>query len=267
MRCPAAAEQPEPRHFARVRDRRLEYVDIPAARAERPAVVLLHEGLGCVDMWQDFPLRVARETGCRTVVYSRFGYGHSEPLDEARTPRYMHEEALESLPELRHILGLERVVLIGHSDGASIALIHAGARRWAVEALVVMAPHEFVEDVTLEGIRAAGTAWRTTDLPERLGRYHTDPERVFRAWHDTWLSPAFRDWNIEPCLAGIGCPILAIQGEDDEYATMAQIDAIAAEATASPRVEQLRLPHCGHSPYRDQPRAVLDAIGRLVSAL
>jgi pimeloyl-ACP methyl ester carboxylesterase len=259
-------ERPTTR-FVDVCGRRLEYVDIPAVRRQDQALLLLHEGLGCVDMWQDFPSRVAHETGCRTFVYSRWGYGRSDPLEGPRTPRYMHEEALESLPELRRVLGLDRAVLIGHSDGASIALLHAGARRWPVAGLVVMAPHEFVEEVTLEGTRAAGDAWRTTDLPRRLGRYHADPERVFRAWHDTWLSPAFRDWNIESCLAGIGCPVLAIQGEDDEYATMAQIEAIAAQATASPRVEQLRLPRCGHSPHRDEPRAVLDAIGRLVSAL
>ena len=253
--------------FVEVCGRRLEYVDFPAEGREYPDLLLLHEGLGCVDMWQDVPARVARETGCRTVVYSRPGYGRSASVEGRRTPRYMHDEALKSLPEVRRVLGLDRVVLIGHSDGASIALIHAGARRWPVAGLVAMAPHEFVEEITLEGIRGAGAAWRTTDLPRRLGRYHRDPERVFLAWHDTWLSSAFRDWNIESCLAGIGCPILAIQGEDDTYATMAQIDAIAARATASPRVEQLRLPRCGHSPHRDEPRAVLGAIGRFVSSL
>jgi pimeloyl-ACP methyl ester carboxylesterase len=255
------------RPFIEVCGRRLEYVDISAGGRDRPALVFLHEGLGCVDMWRDFPSLVARETGCRTVVYSRWGYGRSEPLDRPRSPRYMHDEALHTLPDLREALGLERVALIGHSDGASIALIHAGASRWPVDGLAVMAPHEFVESVTLEGIRAAGKAWERTDLPRRLGRYHRDPEGVFRAWHDTWLSPAFRDWSIEAYLAGIRCPILAIQGEDDEYATMAQLDAITAQAIASPHVEQLRLPRCGHSPHRDQPEAVLHAIGRFVRAL
>jgi pimeloyl-ACP methyl ester carboxylesterase len=259
--------QPDARRFVEVRGRRLEYLDIPAGGLESPALVFLHEGLGCVDMWRGFPSLVARETGCRTVVYSRWGYGRSEPLDRPRTPRYMHDEALQTLPQLREALSLERVALVGHSDGASIALIHAGAGRWPVDGLVVMAPHEFVDAVTLKGIRAAGTAWERTDLPQRLRRYHRDPEGVFLAWHDTWLSPAFRDWNIEEYLAGIRCPILAIQGDDDEYATMAQLEAIAAQATAAARVEQLRLARCGHSPHRDQRQAVLNAIRRFVSTL
>jgi pimeloyl-ACP methyl ester carboxylesterase len=260
-------EAPQGSRFVQVCGRRLECVDVPARALGRPALVFLHEGLGCVEMWRDFPLAVARGTGCRTVVYSRCGYGRSDPCGGTRTPRYMHHEALDVLPALRTALGLDRTVLIGHSDGASIALIHACAGRWPVDGLAVLAPHEFVEEVTLDGIRAAGDAWRTTDLRQRLARYHRDAERVFLDWHDTWLSPEFRDWNIEACLGGIRCPILAIQGEDDEYATMAQIDAIAAQARASPRVEQLRLPACGHSPHRDHPAAVQTAVERFVSTV
>ena len=250
--------------FAEVGRCRLEYVDLPASGPDRPALVFLHEGLGCVEMWRGFPTHVAERTLCRTVVYSRQGYGRSDPLDAPRTPRYLHDEALEVLPVLRDVLGLDRVVLIGHSDGASIALIHAGAGRWPVEGLVAMAPHEFVEDVTLAGIRATSRDWETTDVARRIGRYHRDPEQVFRAWYDTWLSPAFRDWNIEEHLPGIRCPILAVQGEDDGYATMAQLDAITALATAAVTVEQLRLPACGHSPHQDQESAVTDAIARFI---
>ena len=254
-------------HVVEVGVCRLEYVDLPAAVADQPALVFLHEGLGCIGMWRGFPDAVAEVTGCRTVVYSRRGYGGSDPFDAPRTPRYLHDEALEVLPVLRGALGLDRVVLIGHSDGASIALIHAGAGRWPVDGLVVMAPHEFVEGVTLEGISAAVRDWEATDRASRLGRYHRDPEQVFRAWSDTWLSPAFRAWNIENYLPAIRCPILAVQGEADGFATMAQLDAIAAKAIAAPWVEQLRLPGCGHSPHRDRQAEVVDAIAQFVRRL
>ena len=246
---------------------RLEYVDVPAAGPGRPALLFLHEGLGCVAMWRGFPDLVAARIGCRAVVYSRRGYGGSDPFDAPRTPRYLHAEALEVLPGLRRALGLDRVVLVGHSDGASIALIHAGAGRWPVDGLVVMAPHEFVEDMTLVGISAAVREWETSDWASRLGRYHREPERVFRAWSDTWLSPSFRHWNIEDYLPGIRCPILAVQGDDDGFATMAQLDAIADGAVRAPHVEQLRLPGCGHSPHRDRESTVVDAITRFAGRL
>jgi pimeloyl-ACP methyl ester carboxylesterase len=261
----AATPQTEPR-FLELGGRRLEYVDLPARHDARPALVLLHEGLGCVEMWRDLPSLLASATGCRTVAYSRWGYGRSDGLDGPRTPRYLHDEALLWLPELRAALGLERVVLVGHSDGASIALVHAGADQWPVAALVAIAPHEFVEEVTVEGIRAAGEAWRTTDLAARLRRYHRDADGVFAAWHDTWLSAAFRAWNIEEFLPGIRCPLLAIQGEQDEYATMAQLDAIVRGATRSPRAEQMRLEGCGHAPHRERADEVVAAIARLVDA-
>lgn len=264
---PSTAAPPGTTQFVEVLGRRLEYVEFPASAPDRPVLLLLHEGLGSVEMWRGFPRRLAAETGSRTLAYSRWGYGRSDSPPTPRSARYLHQEALETLPELRAALGLERPVLVGHSDGGSIALIHAGESRWPVAGLVVMAPHEFVEPVTLDAIRAAGHAWRTTDLPERLGRYHRDPARVFFEWHDTWLSPAFRDWNIEASLSAIRCPVLAVQGEDDEYATMAQLDAIAAQAVAAPRVEQLRLSDCGHVPHRDQPEDVLSAIRRFVTEL
>lgn len=242
---------------------RLEYRDHPASAADRPTLLLLHEGLGCVAMWRDFPVRLAAATACRVVVWSRAGYGGSQAYGEARGPRYMHREAEEALPALLAALGIERPILIGHSDGGSIALIFAGSFPDVPLAVAVMAPHEFVEEVTLAGIRAARQAWETTDLPKKLARYHHDQaSRVFFDWNDTWLSPAFRDWNIEASVAKIRCPVLAIQGEDDEYATMRQIDAIAERL---PATQLLKLPACGHSPQRDQEAAVLEALAAFVA--
>lgn len=251
------------RHLT-VAGKRLEYRDFPATRAEAPTILLLHEGLGCVAMWRKFPEQLAEATGCRVVVWSRAGYGGSEPHGEKRTPRYMHREALEELPAFADALGIERAVLVGHSDGGSIALIFAGAFPERVQALAVMAPHEFVEQETLVGIREALRVWESTDLPEKLGRYHPEVQRVFHDWCDTWLSPEFCDWNIEDSLAGIACPVLAIQGEDDEYATMRQIEVIAEKV---PGTRLLRLPNCGHSPHKDQPAAVLEALASFVSPL
>ncbi len=242
---------------------RLEYRDFPATAEGRPTLLLLHEGLGCVGMWRHFPEKLAAATGCRLIVWSRAGYGGSQAYPEPRTPRYMHREGEEMLPALIAALEIERPLLIGHSDGGSIALIFAGAFPDVPLGVAVMAPHEFVEEVTLAGIRAARTAWKTTDLPTKLARYHpAQSERVFRDWNDTWLSPAFRDWNIEEYLQKIRCPVLAIQGEDDEYATMRQIDVIAEQV---PATQLLKLPGCGHSPQRDQEAPVLAALAAFVS--
>ena len=241
--------------------RRLEYVDHPAHRAGLPVILMLHEGLGCVAMWRHFPERVAATTGCRVVAWSRAGYGHSQPYSESRTSRYMHREALEALPALLAELGVERPLLFGHSDGASIALIFAGAFPDVPAGVIAMAPHEFVEEETLAGILAAKEAWTASDLPHKLARHHADAPRVFAEWNDTWLAPAFRDWSIEEYLPAIRCPVLAIQGEDDEYATMRQIDIIAEQV---PDTMLLKLSHCGHSPHRDQPALVLWAADTFV---
>jgi len=244
---------------------RLEYRDHPATETGRPTLMLLHEGLGSVAMWRDFPAKLAAATGCRVVVWSRPGYGGSQAYDEPRTPRYMHREAEEGLPALIAALDIERPVLVGHSDGGSIALIFAGTYPEVPLGIAVMAPHEFVEDVTLAGIRDARAAWESTDLPKKLARYHHDQaQRVFSDWNDTWLAPAFRDWNIEAYLPKIRCPILAIQGEDDEYATMRQIEAIAEQV---PGTRLLKLARCGHTPQRDQEAAVLEALTAFVSRL
>ena len=244
-----------------VNGRRLEYVEHPARRPGLPEILMLHEGLGCVAMWRDFPQRLAATTGCRVIAWSREGYGHSQQRAAAITPRYMHREALEALPALLAAFGIERPLLFGHSDGGSIALIFAGAFPQVPVGVVVLAPHEFVEEETVSGIRAARAAWATTDLPRKLGRYHADVARVFADWNDTWLSPAFRDWNIEEYLPAIRFPLLAIQGEDDEYATMRQIDVIAEQV---PDTMLLKLSHCGHSPHRDQAAMVLWAVDNFV---
>ncbi|MBM3559570.1 MAG: alpha/beta hydrolase [Alphaproteobacteria bacterium] len=250
--------------FVSVACRRLELRRIAGA-AGRPVLLFLHEGLGSASLWRDFPDTVAAATACPAVVWSRYGYGQSDVLAEKRAVDYMHREALEALPALRAALGLDDVVLIGHSDGASIALIHAGAARWPVRGLVLEAPHVFVEDLTVASIAEIGRNYPTGGLGPRLGRHHADPDRTFHGWNDIWLEPAFRDWNIEAYLAAIRCPVLAIQGEADEYGTMAQLEAIARQVSGP--VETLALPGVRHSPHRDAPGAVRDAIVRFVASL
>ncbi|HKW53316.1 MAG TPA: alpha/beta hydrolase [Stellaceae bacterium] len=241
---------------------RLDYERIDG-KSGAPTLILLHEGLGSIALWRDFPAKLARATGCPAVVYSRWGYGHSDPLAGPRGVDYMHREALETLPELRAQLGLGDAILVGHSDGASIALIHAGSGRWPVRALVLEAPHVFVEDVSITSIAAARTAYETTDLRQRLARHHADVDSAFRGWNDIWLNADFRTWNIEDALPGVRWPVLAIQGADDEYGTLAQLDA-TERGVAGP-LERLVLPHCKHSPHRDQEELVLAAMARFIA--
>ena len=247
--------------FATVAGHRIEYERIDIAPAARPALVFLHEGLGSIAMWRDFPGRVAHATNCNALVYSRYGYGNSDPLAEPRTARYMHDEALTALPELLDRLALERPILVGHSDGGSIALIHAGARVRPVTAVVTMAAHVKVEDISIASIAEARTEYETSGLAAKLARYHAHVESAFRGWNRIWLAPEFRDWSIEEFLPCIPCPVLAIQGYDDEYGTMEQMRRIGAQV---PDVELLQLEDCGHSAHRDQPEAVLEAITRFV---
>ena len=215
-------------------------------------------------MWKDFPSRVAHATGCNALLYSRRGHGQSDPLVAPHPVDFMHEEALDVLPALLDALGIGKPVLFGHSTGASIALIHAGESGRAVAGVVAMAPHVIVEDLTVRSIAAARDAWRTTDLPEKLGRHHRAADAVFTSWTDIWLSPAFRAWNIEASVSRITCPVLAIQGEDDEYGTMGQVGRIARLA---PDVDLLELNDCRHSPHRDQPDAVIEAVVRFIDRI
>jgi len=243
------------------RDRRLEieYAWVGDQAPGRPVLVFLHEGLGSVSAWRDFPRRLCAALGLRGLVWSRPGYGRSTPREpgERWTPDFMHRQAREVLPALLDSLGVAApYLLLGHSDGASIALIHAADHPGKVAALIVLAPHLFVEDISVESIEKARRAYLETDLRARLARHHADPDSAFRGWNDAWLDPAFRDWNIEAIVARIGAPVLAIQGFDDEYGTMRQVDAIAA---ALPGTMLLKLERCGHSPHRDRPDAVIEA--------
>jgi pimeloyl-ACP methyl ester carboxylesterase len=244
-------------HIA-VQGREIEVQRIPG---NGPELIFLHEGLGSVSHWKDFPSRVANATGCPVTVYSRYGSGNSDLLNEDRAVSYMHDEALSVLPDLIAQLRIVNPILIGHSDGGSIALIYAGSHD-KLRGLVLLAPHVFVEDLSVTSIAEAKAKFETTNLPEKLARHHKDASRTFWGWNNIWLHPDFRSWNIEEYLPRISCPILAIQGVDDQYGTMAQIDAIVKQSRGP--VEVLILPDCRHSPQRDQPEAVLAAIAKFV---
>ena len=239
----------------------VEYQDIPGDPARAP-LLFLHEGLGSVGLWRGFPERIAAATGRRTVAYSRLGHGWSDPPPAPRTPRFMHEEAAAVVPAVRAALGLDRPVLIGHSDGASIALLHAASA--AVDGLVVMAPHVFVEELGLREIEAARRRFDEEDLRSRLARHHRDPDAAFRNWNDVWLDPEFRRWDLRAELAGITCPVLAVQGTADPYGSTAHVTAIR-DGVAGP-VELLLLDG-GHSPHLEHPDAVAAAITRFVAGL
>jgi pimeloyl-ACP methyl ester carboxylesterase len=220
-----------------------------------PALVLLHEGLGSLGLWRGLPERLHALTGARVFAFSRHGHGRSDPPPRPRTPSFMHEEALEVLPEVLREAGIEKPVLVGHSDGASIALIHASEH--PVSGLALMAPHVFVEDICVEAIRGTRVAYERDGLRERMARHHNDPDVTFSGWCDVWLDPEFRGWNLESLLPQIDAPALLIQGADDEYGTLAQIDAV--ERGLSGPVARLVLPG-GHSPHLDHPEDVPAAI-------
>lgn len=236
---------------------------------QRAPIIFLHEGLGSVSLWTqrgfDWPLAVCNKAGRAGVVYSRRGYGRSAPAPRSSaadghkpgllTPDYMHREALDVLPALLAKLGITRPVLLGHSDGATIALLHAS--RFEVAACIAMAPHVLVEDLSIKAIAKAKVAFETTDLRERLTKHHKDVDGAFWQWNDVWLSPAFRAFDIRAECSNISAPLLLlVQGLDDEYGSMLQLDEIAR---AAPQARQLRLANCGHSPQRDQPAATMEA--------
>jgi len=242
---------------------RLEYRWIGPGPVDAPTIVFLHEGLGCLGMWRDFPDRLASATGCGALVYSRMGYGASEPVRGPRPLRFMHDEALEVLPAVIERFELEEVVLFGHSDGASIAVIYAGARLAPVRALMLEAPHVFVEPVCVERIARIADEYATTRLQERLARHHgTNTDSMFKTWTDVWLRPEFPQWNIEQYLPAIESPVLVVQGEDDEYGTVRQIEAVVTQVSGP--AESLVLANCGHSPHADQPDEVLGAASRFI---
>ncbi len=241
----------------------IEHVWLNDAATQSPVLVFLHEGLGSVAMWRDFPARLCAAIGCRGLVYSRPGYGRStpKPPGERWQPDYLAIQAVELLPAFLDAVGLDatqqRLYLFGHSDGGTIALIHAAQVGAALAGIVVMAPHIKVEPISIAGIEQACAAYDSGDLRTRLARFHDDVDSAFRGWSEAWLDPRFRTWSIEADLPAIRCPVLAIQGEQDEYGTMAQIDGIAARVSTCTRV---KLAGCGHQPHREQPQAVIDAV-------
>lgn len=242
-------------------DLSLEVQWVGQESSAHPVVVFLHEGLGSVSAWKGFPHDFCSAHGLRGLVYSRYGYGRSTPklASESWGLDTMQAQAQEVLPALLDKLNITKPWLFGHSDGGSIALLYAA--RFPAAGLVVMAPHTFVEDVALKQIEVARVAYQTTDLRSRLARHHADVDSAFRGWNDMWLNPEFRAWNIEAHLNHITCPVLAIQGEDDEYGTLEQIHRIAKRV---PQTQTLVLAHCAHSPQRDQPNALSDAAGGLI---
>ena len=242
----------------------LEYTDIPGAD---PPFLLLHEGLGSVSMWREFPQQLADSTGSRVVAYSRAGFGQSSPRSGKYGRRFIHDEAEQVIPEIRDKLGLARPVVLGHSTGASMALVHA-ATPHPVAGVVAMAPLIDVEGSNLEAILAARRTFEATrDWRVRLARHHEDVKAVFYGWNDTWLSPEFRDWSIVADLGRIRSPVLAILGKADEYSTPAQVEAIRANLPAGTRFDSVLLEDCGHAPHRDQPAAVLAQVRKFLEAL
>jgi pimeloyl-ACP methyl ester carboxylesterase len=247
---------------ATVEGRRIEAVELPGDAGRRP-LVLMHEGLGSVGLWRDFPARLNEATGRRVIAFSRFGHGRSEPPPRARTPAFFHEEALDVLPALLPQLDADAPILVGHSDGGSIALIHAAYH--PVTGLALIAPHVFVEDFTVEEIRRTREAYEAGGLRERMARHHDDVDAAFFGWCDVWLDPAFREWTIESDAAGVTAPALLIQGENDPYGTVEQIDRIRARVRGP--VERLVVAGAGHSPHLEAPEPVLAAIGAFVARL
>ena len=250
--------------FASAAGRAIAYEWIDAAPG-KPVLVFLHEGLGSIGQWRGFPQKVAKATGLPALVYDRYGYGESDVLQEKqRTVRFMHDEGLLSLPALLRELRIEKPILVGHSDGASIALIHAGAGH-PVRGVVAMAPHVFIEPQCLTSIVKAKQAFEETDFAARLGKYHRVARKTFYGWADVWLDPDFKGWDIrDEYLRAIRCPVLAIQGYDDEYGTMAQLDELAARAADC---ELVKLEKCGHAPFRDQPEKTLAAAVSFIKKL
>lgn len=244
------------------RPARIEYEWVGGERRGAPLLVFLHEGLGSVAMWRDFPARLCAAAGARGLVYSRPGYGRSTPRapGEHWRPDFMHRQARDVLPALLRALGIDPASqapwLFGHSDGGSIALLYAAMFPQALRGAIVLAPHILVEEVSVASIAQAKVAYESTDLRQRLARYHDDVDSAFWGWNDVWLDPAFRAWNIEAELAAIRCPLLAVQGLDDEYGTLEQVRGIARRV---PGTQLLELPRCGHSPHRDQPERVIEA--------
>lgn len=252
-------------HFLTINNQKLEFVWHGPAPDEFPTLVFLHEGLGCVAMWRDFPARLAAATGCGALVYSRAGYGASSACSLPRPVSYMHDEALDVLPLVLQQLGIQRTILVGHSDGGSIALIYAGSqhaqRPPELLGVITEAAHVLCEAISVQSIHAIRQLYDEEDLRQRLAKYHGDNvDCAFFGWNDAWQHPDFWHWNLEAYLLNIQAPLLVIQGEDDEYGTLAQVETIVRHTNA----QQLLLPECGHTPHRAQEEATLAAMTQFV---
>jgi pimeloyl-ACP methyl ester carboxylesterase len=229
-------------------------------------LVFLHEGLGSIEMWHDFPAILAEATSCDCLIYDRWGHGRSDPIDVKRTLRYVHDEALDSLPEVLNHSHIREAILIGHSDGGSIALIFAAEYPEIVRGVITEAAHVFVEEITLQGIREALDSYNNTDLKQKLIRYHGDnTEKIFRAWCETWLQSKFKSWDIQDCLPKIECPLLVIQGEDDQYGTAAQVQAIINQVNGPSK--GLLIPNCAHIPHREAKTRVAQEMTEFILEL
>ena len=242
---------------------RLEYYWTRPRNINDTEIIFLHDGLGSAELWRDFPEKISDITGLPSLVYSRYGYGNSDPLTRPRNIDYMHFEALEVLPTLRNELNIGKPILIGHSDGASVALIHAGANQWPVKAMAIEAAHVFVENRSIDGIEKVKEEYIKNNLREKLARYHRDPDSCFYGWNDIWLDPKFRSWNIENYLCKIRCPTLVIQGDVDEFGTAAQVAAIRKQLGGVVKTKIFR--SCGHSPHKDQPQKTLNIICKFLN--
>lgn len=246
--------------------KRLEWAAFGPPPAEEPVIVMLHEGLGCLALWRDFPKRLAEETGLPVFAFSRAGYGQSDLADLPRPLDYMTREAVETMPEVLDAIGARRFILFGHSDGATIAAEYAGrVEDFRVRGLILMAPHFFAEPMGLAEIARAREAFGASDLKERMGKYHRDAEAAFRGWNDAWLDPGFRSWNVAEVIDYLRVPALVIQGRDDQYGTAAQVEEIESRSYAP--VDVLMLDECRHAPHAERPERTLEAAAEFARRL
>ena len=248
-----------------IADAGIEYSFYEVKRPATPTIVMLHEGLGALSLWRDIPRKLSSLINCSVFVYSRHGYGQSDFINSEFDAKYMHKEALYILPQVLNHFDISNPILYGHSDGASIALIHASSADTEIMGLILEAPHVFVEEISLDGLKGAKKAFEEGGLKASLAKHHRKPEMIFRCWNNIWLSPEFLTWNIVSCLSKIKCPALLIQGETDAYGTLSQIDTI--EKNLSGSSEKKILPHVGHSPHRENPELVLRSIQQFISKI
>ena len=251
------------KNLVTIADGRIEYSFYEVKRPTAPTIVMLHEGLGALSLWRDLPRKLSNLINCSVFVYSRHGYGQSGFINSKFNAKYMHKEALNILPKILNHFDISNPILYGHSDGASIALIHASSADTGIMGLILEAPHVFVEEISLNGLKDAKKAFEQGGLKAGLAKHHREPEMIFRCWNNIWLSPEFLTWNIVSCLSNIQCPALLIQGETDAYGTLSQLDTI--EKNVSGICEKKILPNTGHSPHRENPKLVLRSIQQFIS--